>query len=437
MKRDLRSVIENTSQPNRDNKKEAGTCTMIKNPSFKRTQQKLWKISLSRSLLVLLLCTAFHQRQHVSALAGSQAKKRSSPSSSGSGTGFGTKQSPTFVHKPDTSETTQRLLQFLKSQKAKGLDQVEIGYYSNDDDNAGHNVRGLYATQKFKKGQFICQIPSDCALALSDPSDNNNGEDEISIAQGGVNFLQMYWNNEQQKQFWSPYLDTLPKQGSEQFDPTPDFLIDDDLQLLEFPRIIQRVQERKRQIQNLASQNGMTVEELRFATWLVSSRAFQLRLSVPADQQDEMPQHDEKGQVITKAKMKSIRVMVPFIDMANHSSDQPNCKLTLIDPEKDEAWFALEATRPIAAGKELVISYGSGVDSSVELLIDYGFVPSSNRIDSIMLEKGGDDTITTLDGWTTTLEEDKTMLEMAKDDPVLQKILQFRIRLKESYKNAT
>ena len=124
--------------------------------------------------------------------------------------------------------------------------------------------------------------------------------------------------------------------------------------------------------------------------------------------------------------------MVPFIDIANHSSDQPNCKLTLIDPEKDDAWFALEATRPIAAGKELVIAYGNGLESSVELFQNYGFVPSSNKIDEMMLKKGGDDTIANLDGWTTTLEEDKTMVEMAKDDPVLQKILKFRIRLKES-----
>lgn len=120
--------------------------------------------------------------------------------------------------------------------------------------------------------------------------------------------------------------------------------------------------------------------------------------------------------------------------MANHHSDQPNAKLTLIDPEKDDAWFALEATRPIKAGKEIVIAYGSGVESSVELFLNYGFVPHSNRIDQFMLKKGGDDAITTLDGWTTTLEEDQRMLKMADDENTLKKILNFRIRLKESYK---
>eukprot|EP00980_Cylindrotheca_fusiformis_P017202 scaffold5296_cov215-Cylindrotheca_fusiformis.AAC.5 len=123
-----------------------------------------------------------------------------------------------------------------------------------------------------------------------------------------------------------------------------------------------------------------------------------------------------------------------LLDMANHNSDQPNAKLTLIDPEKDDAWFALEATRPIKAGKEIVIAYGSGVESSVELFLNYGFVPHNNRIDEFMLAKGGDDAIASLDGWTTTLEEDKLMLEMASGEDTLKKILDFRIRLKESYK---
>jgi SET domain-containing protein len=125
--------------------------------------------------------------------------------------------------------------------------------------------------------------------------------------------------------------------------------------------------------------------------------------------------------------------MVPLIDMVNHSSDQPNAKLTLIDPEKDDAWFALEALRPIKAGKEIVIAYGSGVDSSSELFLNYGFVPQSNRIDEFMLKKGGDECIANLEGWTTTLEEDEAMLSMVEDDETLKKILSFRVKLKKSY----
>jgi len=290
---------------------------------------------------------------------------------------------------------------------------------------------------------MMCRIPSDCALALSDPSKDEAGL--TTLAQDGANFLNMYSNNAQAKQLWAPYLDTLPQPGTAQFDPTPDFFDGEEMELLEFPRAIRLIKSRKDQIVSLASETGMDVDELQFATWLVCSRAFTISVATESEEKDkDMLENDsvaesdgevgEKETVVAKAQSKTIRVMVPFIDMANHSSDQPNAKLTLIDPEKDEAWFALEATRPIKAGKEIVIAYGSGVESTVELLLNYGFVPKSNQIDALMLKKGGDDVIDSLDGWTTTLEEDKSMLGMAGEDPALQKILNFRIRLKESYK---
>lgn len=291
------------------------------------------------------------------------------------------------------------------------------------------------APKKIKKNQKVCLIPSDCALALGDP--RKNGEDARTPADRGANLLDMYMKNEVAKQLWSPYLDTLPSKDSNLFDTTPDFFDDDDLELLEFPRLINRAKQRKKEIEEVAAERDLTVEELQFATWLSSSRQFKLYMPIPDSERDDiMPDKDEKGQIISKGgEKKAMYVLVPFIDTANHSSDQPNCKLTIIDPEKDDAWFALEATRPIAAGKELLIAYGNGLESSVELFENYGFVPSANKIDALMLQKGGDDTIADLNGWTTTLEEDKTMVEMAKDDPVLEKILQFRIRLKESYGN--
>jgi len=357
------------------------------------------------------------------------AKGKKPASGRSAGGGFGAKPAPTIVHTADTSETTQQLLKFLQAQKSGGLDEVEIGIGPN-------GVRGLFATKNFKKGQLLCKIPSDCALALSDPS--KNGEDAPTLVHGGANFLKMYQKPENARQLWAPYLNTLPAMGSDQFDPTPDFFSEEELGLLEFPRLVRQAKERKEQIKKLAVEMDLDPEELQFATWLTSSRAFSISISTPDEEKNE-PKYDDRGQVITKAgEQKTLRVMVPFIDMANHNSDNPNAKLTLIDPEKDDAWFALEATRPISAGKEVTIAYGSGIDSSVELLLNYGFVPKSNKIDEFMLKKGGDEAITSLDGWTTTLDEDKTMLSMvedSEDDSTLRKILQFRIRLKESYKD--
>jgi hypothetical protein len=376
-----------------------------------------FKIMMSPKLLLCLL--AFISRASPVDSFAVKSKKASAQSNGG---GFGQKEE-VELHSPDTSGETQKLLQFLQAQKATGLKDVEIGNHLDT------GVRGLFCTKKIKKGQMICKIPSDCALALSDPS--KNGEDCPTMAHNGANFLTMYWDNDQARPIWAPYLDTLPRQGSPEFEPTPDFFDDEEIQLLEFPRLVSQAKERKQHVAQVAGETGIDAAKLQYATWLAASRSFEICLA-PDNEND--PKLDEKGQVIAKVEQKTIRVMVPFIDVANHSSDQPNAKLTLIDPEKDDAWFALEASRPITAGKEILIAYGNGVKSSVELLRDYGFVPKSNPIDSIMLGKGGDDSIASQDGWTTTLEEDKLMQSLAEDDPTLKKILDFRVKLKEAYK---
>jgi len=317
------------------------------------------------------------------------------------------------THTPDTSPTTLALIQFLNSQKSKGLnDGIEVGF----DESIG--LRGIYATRAFKKGELLCQIPSDCALALSDPQ--LGGSDVPTIAHGGRNLLLMYINDHQAKQTWKPYLDTLPTRDS-QFAPTPDFYSDDVIQALEFPRAMERARQRKHEIEELALKEGMTVEELQFATWLVSSRSFSIQITAGDVQ---MPDG-------VSAPSKSIRVMTPFLDLINHSSNAPNAELHLIDPEKDEAWFAIRATRTIPEGKQVTINYGSGVDSSVELLGSYGFVPTENKFDALMLKKGGEGCIEHLEDWSTTLEEDESALETAEGN--MRNILALRIKLKKSY----
>jgi len=362
----------------------------------------------------------------VAAMTNSKLKVQGKAGRMGGG-GFGPSKRTTFIHTPDIGEESKRLQKFLEVQNAAGLETIDIGFSKDT------GRRGLFCLTKIKKNQIFCKIPSDCALALADP--NKTGEDAPTPAHRGANLLEMYMKKEQSRKFWSPYFDILPTKDSKMFDRTPDFFADEDLKLFEFPRLINRVKQRKKEIEEVAAERDLTVEELQFATWLSTSRQFRLNIPVPKSEQDEiMPDKDEKGQIISRGgKKKALYVLVPFIDIANHSSDQSNCRLTLVDPNKDDAWFALEATRPIAAGKELLISYGNGLHSSVELLLNYGFVPSANKIDALMLRKGGDGTITDANGWTTTLEEDKAMVQMAIDDPILQKILQFRIRLKESY----
>lgn len=141
------------------------------------------------------------------ALSSSNTPKRKEISNQGQAAGgFGKKNDSVPVsHTRDESPSTQNLLNFLLQWKSEGLDSdagTEVGF----DMTTG--IRGMYATKQFKRNEIICKIPSDVALALVDPS--TASEETTSVADGAVNFLQWYQNNEQARKMWSPYLDTLP-----------------------------------------------------------------------------------------------------------------------------------------------------------------------------------------------------------------------------------
>ena len=238
------------------------------------------------------------------------------------------------------------------------------------------SIRGLYATKPFKKNEIICKIPSDVALALTDPS-TATGE-TMSVVDGGVNLLGWYLNNEQARGMWSAYLETLPTREMH-FDvrslsfvdsfmlilvisvalhrdllvkPTPDFFSDAEIEGLELPMIINKANQRKQQLSHISqsqvsfkcssiqatlwfiyltwtfsSTQNIPYDELQFASWLVASRSFAIKISVD----DPLV---KEGVVSTSEK--AIRVLLPYLDMINHSSDNPNAELHLIDPEKDD-----------------------------------------------------------------------------------------------------
>mmetsp|Transcript_53245 Transcript_53245/g.159406 ORF Transcript_53245/g.159406 Transcript_53245/m.159406 type:complete len:253 (-) Transcript_53245:2219-2977(-) len=161
--------------------------------------------------------------------------------------GFGKTVKAPSIHDPDTSDTTQNLIKYLSSQKSKGIGTEgcgnEIGFHKET------GIRGLYATKNIKKGEIICRIPSDLALALSDPQ--FGGDDVPTIAHGGRNYIVFYKEDPQACALWSPYLDTLPTKDV-YFDPTPDYYSDKEIEALEFPRAVENAKERKQQIKDLA-----------------------------------------------------------------------------------------------------------------------------------------------------------------------------------------
>ena len=126
------------------------------------------------------------------------ASPRASPTTTTSGTGFGlpSKSLQQQRHATDTSPQVQKLVQFLQQQGGGAeLAGTEIAI------DTVNGRRGLYATKNWSKDKIICKIPSDMALALSDPA--KNGEDAPTIAHGGANFLNFYKKNEQAAQQWA------------------------------------------------------------------------------------------------------------------------------------------------------------------------------------------------------------------------------------------
>jgi len=383
----------------------------------------------SNILLIALGTLCFHERfktaDGFAISSSSTPSKKNLSNQSKKSSGFGKKdaKSVPIQHTADTSESTQTLMNFLLSQKSSGFGSAdagtEIGFNNNN------NVRGMYATKPFKKGEIICRIPSDCALALCNPE--LGGGDIPTPAHAGRNYLLFYIFDEQARKFWAPYLDTLPTLDSN-FDRTPDFFSDDEIEALEFPLAIDAAKKRRQQLIDLVESEeneDITMENVQFATWLALSRSFAIQLS---NNDPNAPQG-----IVSDTDRKAIRVLLPYLDLINHSSNNANTELHLIDPEKDEAWFSIRASRSIKSGKEITIAYGTGVESSVELLQNYGFVPDENKIDRMMLSRVEEGTIETLEGWSTTLEEDLKALESDDLSENMRKVLQLRCKLKSSY----
>ena len=376
----------------------------------------MYNIALTATLLYLLQNVSWGVESFAFTSSSSPKRKKVSNKTKGGG-GFGkVNDSVPIQHTADVSEATSTLIEFLTSQKAAGINSgCEIGFSHES------NIRGLFATKSFKKGEVICKIPSDLALALSNPE--LGGSDAPNVAFGGRNFLDMYQNHNVASKTWAPYLNTLPTKD-QHFDASPDFFTDEEIDALEFPRAIQGAKTRLNEIAEICAEYDIDFNELQFATWLVASRSFQISIDAGGPTPD--------GENLVSKPSKTIRVMVPFIDMINHS-EGANAEVHIIDPEKDEAWFSIRAQRPIKAGKEITIAYGTGYDTSYTLLQNYGFVADKNKIDTMMLKKGGDGVIEGLDGWSTTLEEDQNALQSSTLSSNMKKVLQFRCKMKLSY----
>ena len=349
----------------------------------------------------------------------SNKQKKSKSSSTGGGGGFGAaaasskakKDVPAYI--PDNSESAQNLVTALMEEECEGTGReggTEVGFHGRT------GMRGLFTAEDFQPGEFLLGIPFPCCLALSN---DNIVVEEASDAELGRRLLEHLNNNNRNnnnnekvgQSFLRAYFQSLPTR-KQHFDATPDFWKDDDIDLLEFPPLVEKMKLRKQQIQELAKTEQLDLEELQFATWLVKSRGFTLLKPT------------EKA-IISKT------VLMPYLDMVNHATENPNAELQALETKvEDDSFYALQALRPISKGKEITISYGTGKDTSVELLSNYGFVPAVNQNDAAMMKEQQYQDIV----WNTSLKDDEQQLSelLDGDNAVLKTILQFRIRMKRA-----
>jgi hypothetical protein len=292
-----------------------------------------------------------------------------------------------FVYTPDTSETTKRLLEWLEDEEVEGLEGVEIGFSipSTPDETS---LRGVFAKQDFARGDYIVAVPFVSTLLVKEDfevTDTSNDPSERGLASEPENGL-LFWNDflcteSSQYDKYKIYLDCLPMSREDpHFDETPDFWSDKDIQRLIFPSLIQQIQSRKKGIEDLAFQYdkahpGRTVSlaELQQACWILQTRGFTT--------------FKKAMNVDGREGMLSRVILIPFVDFVNHgvsNQNEPahasNAVLEVVETKAyDESFYALVAAKTIHKGEEIRICYGTGKETSPELFVKYGFIPTGNE----------------------------------------------------------
>ena len=90
------------------------------------------------------------------------------------------------------------------------------------------------------------------------------------------------------------------------------------------------------------------------------------------------------------------RVMIPIVDLLNHSSVEEEVNVTWRVKE-DLSAFIVEAKRNVGKDEELILSYGERNDQ--HFLLFYGFLPSMNPCNSVMMWENVDECL----NWYQTL----------------------------------
>ncbi|KAL8142076.1 hypothetical protein V2J09_015108 [Rumex salicifolius] len=248
---------------------------------------------------------------------------------------------------------------------------------------------GLVAADEIPRGSDLIALPPHLPLRFqSDGGDGSSSvlsnladkvPEELWAMRLGLRLLQ---ERAKVGTFWWPYISNLPETYS-----VPIFFQGDDIKNLQYAPILHQVNKRCRFLLEFGNEVQQALENvepadhpfeglhvdassLGWAMSAVSSRAFRLH-----------------GEMLPDGTHKDIPMMLPLIDMCNHSFN-PNAKIIQDqDTERSKMLVKVVSETDIRKDESLVLNYGCL--SNDFFLLDYGFVIPANSYDCIELRYDG------------------------------------------------
>ncbi|KAK1308422.1 hypothetical protein QJS10_CPA09g00388 [Acorus calamus] len=258
-------------------------------------------------------------------------------------------------------------------------------------DDVTHGL-GLVASEGIPTGSELIALPDRLPLRWS-PQDLDGGDGPESVLANlarqipeelwGMKLgLKLLQERARVGSFWWPYISNLPETFS-----VPIFFSGEDIKNLQYAPIVHQVNKRcrflldfEREIENMLTDVAMEdhpfggqeiyASSLGWAMSAVSSRAFRLH-----------------GNILPNGSQADIPMMLPLIDMCNHSF-HPNARIVQEqDAGNSRMLVKVVAETQIEQDTPILLNYGS-LNNDL-FLLDYGFVVPSNPHDFIELKYDG------------------------------------------------
>lgn len=353
-------------------------------------------------------------------LAKTKTKKKNKKQSKTGGGGLkgfgGSKSSSVTAGAIDRSKSALNFYNYLSKNGAESnLERVGLGYFPlKIDDDTTIQLRGVIALKDISKGDPIIEIPYRMALDL--------GRESADPTLPATAFLQKYcaWRSGADvppgDRDRGDYFDMLPPFLSDDCLGSTDFFSDSALDMLQSPMVKEETLERKKLVKlryerdiesmtqmssNLYQWDGeaATEDHLHWASWIITSRV----LTVQGPPESSF----------------SNRLLIPLIDMCNHSRESPHI---LTGRAMPGGLLKVVAGVDVKAGDAIDICYGGGVEGNDRFIQDYGFLDSSPEAYKIVAKKllgkgrsiakmtAAEQEVELQSLKATTLEEDETLL---------------------------